>query len=74
MCSNSTLPSLQPTTTTNGMLTFRPVGLMPGKMAGMSQSWVKLIMTSSTSWLSPTVRETGVTTVSSGQWPMNQVW
>jgi hypothetical protein len=29
----------------------------------MSQSWVKLIITSSTTWLSPTVREIGVTTV-----------
>ena len=29
--------------------------------------------TSSTTWVSPTVREIGVTTVSSGQCPMNQV-
>jgi hypothetical protein len=52
---------------------LRPVGLTPGSSAGMSQSWVKLIITSSTTWVSPTVREIGVTTVSSGQCPMNQV-
>jgi putative Mg2+ transporter-C (MgtC) family protein len=45
----------------------------PGRMAGISQSWVKDRISSSTSWLSPTVRETSVILVSSGQWPMNQV-
>jgi hypothetical protein len=32
---------------------FAPRRLHPGKSAGMSQSWVKLISTSSTSRLSP---------------------
>jgi hypothetical protein len=36
-------------------------------------AWVKDRISSSTSWLLPTVRETSVILASSGQWPMNQV-
>jgi hypothetical protein len=49
MRSKATSPPSKPTTTTNGIVTFRPVGFTPGRIAGMSQSWVKLISTSSTS-------------------------
>ena len=43
------------------IVTLRPVGFTPGNNAGISQLCVKLIMTSSTTWVSPTVREIGVT-------------
>jgi hypothetical protein len=46
---------------------------MPGKIAGISQSWVKDRISSSTNWVSPTVRETSVIVASSGHLPMNQV-
>jgi hypothetical protein len=46
---------------------------MPGNSAGMSQSWVKLIISSSTRPVVPTVRDSGVTIVSAGHLPMNQV-
>jgi hypothetical protein len=46
---------------------------MPGKIAGISQSWVKDRISSSTNWVSPTVRETSVIVTSSGHLPMNQV-
>jgi hypothetical protein len=48
---------------------MRPVGFTRGRIAGMSQSWVKLIITSSTSWFSPTVREISLTLQSSGTRP-----
>ena len=67
------LPSLKPTTTTWGRTTFRPVGGTPGSRAGISQSWVKLTIISSTTRVSSTVRERRVIDTSFGQWPMNQV-
>src|SRR5215470_6903736 len=36
-------PLSKPTTTTNGIVTLRLVGFTPGRRAGMSQSWVKLV-------------------------------
>ena len=38
----------------------------PGSIQGISSVWVKEKIISSTSWLSPTVRETGVSVVSGG--------
>src|SRR5215470_11552139 len=44
MRSKATFLSLsKPTTTTNGIVTLRLVGFTPGRRAGMSQSWVKLV-------------------------------
>gem|GEM_PF-6494881 len=73
MRSNAILPPEKPTTTTNGITTLRPVGATPGRSAGISQSWVKRMIISSTTRSSPTVRETGVISVSSGQRPMNHL-
>jgi hypothetical protein len=42
-------------------------------MAGISQSWVKLTMISSTTRASSSVRDRRVIEISFGQWPMNQV-
>jgi hypothetical protein len=59
-----------PMTTTNGSSTRRPVGGTPGRMAGMSTSWMKAITSSSITRPWPTVRETGVIEVSFGHLPM----
>ena len=50
-----------------------PSASPPARMAGISQSWVKLIMISSTTWDVADGAGDRVITVSFGQWPMNQV-
>src|SRR5215831_14763449 len=57
MCSWATLPPLNFITTTCGSTTFRPVGGIPGSMKSIGQSCVKYMMSSSTTWSLPTVRE-----------------
>ena len=55
------------------MVTLRPVGFTPGSIAGIAQSWVKLIDQLVDHLALADRARDGVITVSSGQWPMNQV-
>src|SRR5260221_285913 len=67
MCSCEILPSLKPTMTATAISTGLPVGAMPGSSQSIAVVWVKLISSSSTMLVSPTVRDTEVIFTSGGQ-------
>ena len=51
---------------TSGMRTRLPVGATPGSIQSISRSWVNSKIISSTTRSAPTVRDTGISAVSSG--------
>ena len=59
--------------TTSATSTRFPVGAMPGSIQSISMLWVNLSTISSTSWSTPTVRETGTISMSGGIFGMKCV-
>jgi hypothetical protein len=70
MCSCASLPPRKWTIATRGTSTLRPVGAMPGSIQSISVVWVKRTTISSTTRSAPTVRLTGISSMSAGLAPM----
>jgi hypothetical protein len=66
MCSCASFSSRNRMIVTTGIRTGRLVGAMPGSIHGTGCECVNYTIISSTSWSSPTVRNTGLIVMSAG--------